>query len=54
MAKAPVEEELRALRALLNRLQAREAALLLELEQPPPPKRAGWPIRRLEPERALH
>lgn len=48
MPKPPPMEELIALRALLRRLQAREAALTLEVEdRPQAPLRPGWPIRRV-------
>lgn len=51
--KSP-EDELIELRALLRRLQAREAALALEVEDKPRPMpRPGWPIRRITGE-ALH
>ncbi|MBT9246878.1 hypothetical protein KM031_09045 [Gemmobacter fulvus] len=44
------EEELAEIRQVLRRLQAREAALMLEVDRalpPQPPLRVGWPIRRL-------
>ena len=48
MPKKSPEEELIELRALLRRLQAREAALALEVEDKPRPMpRPGWPIRRV-------
>ena len=50
MPKQTPAEELIALRALLRRLQAREAALTLEVEmedKPNAPLRPGWPIRRI-------
>lgn len=40
-------DELAALRAQISQLQAREAALALELEGARPLPRPGWPIRRL-------
>lgn len=40
-------EELAALRAQISQLQAREAALSLEVEVTRPMPRPGWPIRRL-------
>lgn len=56
MPKQTPAEELIALRALLRRLEAREAALALEVEaeeKPRAPQRPGWPIRRIVPT-ALH
>jgi hypothetical protein len=48
MPKPSQEQELMKLRALLRRLQAREAALTLAVEDKPHPfLRPGWPIRRI-------
>lgn len=48
-------DELAALRAQIRQLQAREAALLLEVaEIPRPGPRPGWPIRRAGQGEVLH
>ena len=54
MPKPTQEQELVKLRTLLRRLQAREAALALEVEDKSHPiLRPGWPIRRI-PQAPLH
>lgn len=55
MADQTLLDELAALRAQIRQLQAREAALALEVEDTPhPAPRPGWPIRRAGQGKALH